>query len=423
MNAPKSPKGDLTSGWKWVPTLYFAEGLPYMLVMTLSVILYKKLDISNTDIALYTSWLYLPWLLKPLWSPVVDLFKSKRWWIVTMQLILGVGMAGVAFTIPTTFFFQSTLAFFWLLAFSSATHDIAADGFYMIELDAPRQAFFVGIRNTFYRLAMIFAQGGLVFCAGWLEKKTGNISFSWNITFFIASGIFLLLFVYHKFFLPHPVEDQEKSNQTLDSVLEELWFTIRDFFYKKGFWLAAFFILTYRFGEAQLLKMASPFLLDPVDKGGLGLDTEIVGIVYGTVGPVALILGGILGGISISKGGLKKWIIPMALALTLPSFSYVYLAVTLSQNLYVIASLIALEQFGYGFGFTAFTVYMMQFSDGKYKTAHYAFCTALMAAGMMIPGMFSGAIQETTGYSVFFIWTIVAAIPGFLGAELIRRRI
>ncbi len=405
--------------WRWIPSLYFAEGLPYTLVISLSVILYKKLDISNADIALYTSWLYLPWVIKPFWSPVVDLLKSKRWWIVTMQFILGVGMAGVAFTIPTPFFFQSTLAFFWLLAFSSATHDIAADGFYMLELDTSGQAFFVGIRNTFYRLSMIFGQGGLVFCAGWLEKYIGSISFAWSITFFITSGIFLILFLYHRFALPHPVVDKVNDNQSFHSVLQELWFTIRDFFSKKGFWLALFFILTYRLGEAQLLKMASPFLLDPNDKGGLGLDTETVGIVYGIVGLIALMLGGILGGIAISQGGIRRWIIPMALALTLPSFSYVYLAYTLSQDLFIINSLIALEQFGYGFGFTAYTVYMMQFSNGRYKTAHFAFCTGLMAAGMMLPGMFSGAIQENIGYPMFFLWTIVCAIPGLLASVLI----
>lgn len=406
--------------WAWIPTLYFTEGLPYVAVMNISGIMYKNLEISNTDIALYTSWLYLPWVIKPLWSPFVDLLKSKRWWIVVMQFLIGAGMAGVAFTIPTNFFFQATLAFFWLIAFSSATHDIAADGFYLLELNQDQQAFFIGIRNTFYRLAMIFGQGTLIIFAGWMEKETGNIPLSWTYLFFIMAGILVAMAIYHRLILPKPLPDIDQTKKSVKKILSEFVETLKDFFSKKGVAASLFFILTYRLGEAQLLKLASPFLLDKRVNGGLELATEKVGIVYGIVGLIALMTGGILGGLTISKGGLKKWIWPMALALTLPSFAYIYLAYTQPDNFLIINLSIAIEQFGYGFGFTAFTMHMMLFSEGKYKTSHFAFCTGFMALGMMLPGMISGWIQEQIGYLNFFIWVILCSIPGLIAVRLLN---
>ncbi len=585
------------SPWTWVPTLYFAQGIPYVIVMTVAVIMYKRLGISNTDITLYTGWLYLPWVIKPLWSPVIDLLKTKRWWIVTMQLIVGAGLAGVAFTIPAPSFFQYTLAFFWLLAFSSATHDIAADGFYMLGLNKGEQSYFIGIRSTFYRIAMVTGQGLLIIIAGFFEIQTGlepvrfsvqtqtgsetsfefpqpeeqnksdemsfyiaaneyqlsatpietsiadslkqlassqninngfvvpeppkeiekpgwftrnisaplktmlksafgkqdktsklsgnimlvgiklsqqpeepvilntnfrrgdpslklisgerlefnpsnwdqtawiaiqsdpelksavvahfeglsgNIPLAWSITFFGLTGLFLLFFLYHRLFLPKPDSDVAVTSESGKDLFKEFFNTFGTFFKKKDIGLALAFILLFRLGEAQLVKLAIPFLIDTRESGGLGMTTGDVGLVYGTFGVIALTLGGILGGLMASKKGLKYWIFPMALAINVPNLVYVYLSYFTPDNLWIISAAVAIEQFGYGFGFTAFMLYLIYFSDGKSKTAHYAICTGLMALGMMIPGMISGWLQEIVGYENFFIWVILCTIPGFI---------
>ena len=401
----------IKSPWGWIPTLYFAEGLPYVVAMTVAVIMYKRLGISNTDIALYTSWLYLPWVIKPFWSPFVDIIKTKRWWIGTMQLLIGAGLAGVAFLIPTSFFFQATLAVFWLIAFSSATHDIAADGFYMLALDSSKQSFFVGIRSTFYRLAMISGQGLLIIAAGALEQYTGNLHLAWSITFFILSGLFLLFYIYHRFILPRPDSDIAKAENSPTEIFREFGLTFASFFQKKGIGLAIAFMLLYRLGEAMLVKMASPFLLDARNVGGLGLSTEQVGLVYGTVGIIALTLGGIVGGIAASRKGLKYWIWPMALSITLPHLAYVYLSWFVPTSFILINIAVAFEQFGYGFGFTAYMLYLIYFADGEHKTAHYAICTGFMALGMMLPGMIAGKLQDMFGYQHFFIWIMILAIP------------
>jgi len=591
------------SPWAWIPTLYYAQGIPYVVVMTVAVIMYKRMGISNTDIALYTSWLYLPWVIKPFWSPIVDLFKTKRWWIVIMQLIVGVGLAGVAFTIPLPGFFQYTLAFFWLLAFSSATHDIAADGFYMLGLKEHEQAYFVGIRSTFYRFAMITGQGLLIILAGffevftgqepvqftieaspsaaliteftqppseaqtgeltflvsaeslilstqnitketadslrkwvadqnlengfvlteeaaeakkpswfarsvsdplanylrtrfrrdtgpdvnleamqgnigllgitlsappeagkeivlnsrfrrgdasirmiqgdrlafnesnwnqtaWIaiqidrkldrpaeaffEGRSGNIPLAWSITFFVLAGLFLLFFVYHRFILPRPASDKAIVQEDGQNAFTEFFMTFGSFFRKPNIGAALAFLLLFRLGEAQLVKMASPFLLDAREIGGLGLTTGDVGIIYGTIGILALTLGGILGGMMASKKGLKYWILPMTFAINLPNLMYVYLSYATPTEFWLIAGSVAIEQFGYGFGFTAYMLFMIYFAEGKHKTAHFAICTGFMALGMMIPGMFSGWLQEIIGYQNFFIWVMICTIPGFL---------
>jgi len=399
------------SPWTWIPTLYFAEGIPYVIAMTVSVIMYKRFGISNTDIALYTSWLYLPWVIKPFWSPFVDILKTKRWWIITMQLLIGGGLAGVAFIIPAPFYFQGSLAVFWLIAFSSATHDIAADGFYMLALDEGQQSFFVGIRSTFYRVAMISGQGLLIILAGFLEHKTGNIKFAWSITFFVLSGIFLLLMIYHRFILPKPVKDNSVEEVSLYNVLHDFAITFATFFSKKEIWMSLAFLLLYRLGESMLVKIASPFLLDTREIGGLGLSTENVGVVYGTVGVIALTLGGILGGIAASLKGLKFWILPMSLSITLPNFVYVILSIYQPQSFLIINICVAIEQFGYGFGFAAYLLYMIYISDGEHKTAHYAFCTGFMALGMMLPGMIAGWLQDTVGYQNFFLIIMLCTIP------------
>lgn len=598
------------SPWAWIPSLYFAEGLPYVVVMTVAVIMYKRLGISNTDIALYTSWLYLPWVIKPFWSPLVDILKSKRWWIVIMQLFIGAGLAGIAFTLPTTLFFQSSLAFFWLLAFSSATHDIAADGFYMYGIDDNQQAYFIGIRSTFYRLAMITGQGLLIILAGFFEiawgldpveikvstsqepnkiellaeeitdkseddyyfildqsdlvietgvltksefdsisnhvennnvengfvlleeekeeeeeedslwdqyivdplegfiksnfgsdkfskekiitkgnvglvnvklsrepekdeeivlnlsrkkgnesinlisserlvftqenwdkeaallfqidpkmkksvssvfiGRSGNIAMAWSMIFVILAGLFLLFSFYHKFALPHPKEDEEKDVQSFGEVVKDFGETIWTFFAKKDIWVILGVLLFYRLGESQLVKMASPFLLDGKEVGGLGLTTSDVGIVYGTIGILFLTIGGILGGYAASRKGLKYWLWPMVVAINLPNLVYVYLSYALPESFVLVCISVAVEQFGYGFGFTAYMLYQIYVSEGKHKTAHFAFCTGLMALGMMIPGMVSGWIQETIGYQHFFIWVMICTIPSFIMVKLIK---
>ncbi len=585
------------SAWAWVPSLYFAEGIPYVVVMTLSVIMYQRLGISNSDIALYTSWLYLPWVIKPFWSPLVDLLKTKRWWIIVMQLIIGVGLGGVALTIPVPNYFQYTLLFFWLLAFSSATHDIAADGFYMLGLDEHEQAYFIGIRSTFYRLAMITGQGLLIILAGFIEMKTGlepvqfnvstrqgasewvwtagdeverpndelqfilssnyfvlgtdgiendkakgvkawasqsninfgfvgqesdekhdqswwslnissplkeelkkyfnqeenvsdngamagniavvgihlsampdeeiilnldrlkgakdlkliegqrlafnsnnwnrnayvlvqaddkldkevsasfrglsgNIPLAWMSTFIVLAFLFIVFTVYHRFYLPKPLAD--KALVEHGNALKEFASTFISFFQKKNIGLAITFILVFRLGESQLVKIASLFLLDTRQAGGLGLTAGDVGLIYGTIGILFLTLGGIIGGWLASKRGLKYWIWPMALAMNLPNLTYVYLSYFTPENMWLVAASVAVEQFGYGFGFTAFMLYLIYFSEGKSKTAHYAICTGFMALGMMIPGMFSGWLQEIVGYQNFFIWVMLCTLPGFL---------
>ena len=602
------------SPWAWIPTLYFAQGLPYVAVMTISVIMYKRLGISNTDIALYTGWLYLPWVIKPFWSPFVDIIKTKRWWTLAMQWILAFAFAGVAFSIPAPFFFQLTLAAFWVMGFTSATHDIASDGFYMLALTEHEQSLYVGIRSTFYRVATVAGQGLLVIIAGMVEIGTGlepakmsvtaapdvmteiaaipdfnsnlvafdtvgephfvyttsqlnvstvapeevngvpftayaaalrdsvkmlneangfvqvednatsgssnnavatqqpekesaftawvrdwfgeegrvvssdnvannvavvgvrlnkkpmpgetivlnvthesgdqsikleqdklstrfefteknwdkpaylffeidhklkeqvsasfvgasgNIPFAWLIVFASLSAFFFAVAIYHSWALPKPVADYHREKSSASDIMKEFVQTFVSFFQKKQVWVAIAFMLLYRLPEAQLVKLINPFLLDPIDKGGLGLSTGAVGLVYGTVGIIGLTIGGIIGGMVAAKGGLKKWLWPMAWSMSLTCLTFLYLSYNQDASLFVINLCVFIEQFGYGFGFTAYMLYLIYFSEGEHKTAHYAICTGFMALGMMLPGMAAGWLQETIGYRHFFIWTII----------------
>lgn len=601
------------SPWAWIPTLYFAQGLPYVAVMTISVIMYKRLGISNTDIALYTGWLYLPWVIKPFWSPFIDIIRTKRWWTISMQWILALTFAGVAFTIPAPFFFQLTLAVFWLMGFTSATHDIAADGFYMHALSEHEQSLYVGIRSTFYRIATVAGQGLLVIIAGlietgtglqpaqlsvtaapdippvlssipsrftqpvdttgdpyfiyttsqikvssiaptevngipfktyaeavrdsvkmlnaingfvkndnskepsmtpiapdgnnesaftvWLKKwfgenrettspddniannifvvgvrlnkmpqtdepivlnvthrngdqsikleqnllstrfeftrdnwdktaylffevdhkikeqteatfigASGNITFAWIVVFLSLSAFFFAVAVYHSWILPHPASDSHESTHSASEIMKEFVLTFVSFFKKEQIWIAIAFMLLYRLPEAQLVKLISPFLLDPIDKGGLGLSTGEVGLVYGTVGIIGLTIGGIIGGMVAARGGLKKWLWPMAWSMSLTCLTFIYLSYFPASSLLVINICVFIEQFGYGFGFTAYMLYLIYFSEGEHKTAHYAICTGFMAFGMMLPGMAAGWLQETIGYRHFFIWTVICCV-------------
>ena len=394
--------------WAWVPTLYFAEGVPYVAVMTISLIMYKRLGLSNTDITLYTSWLYLPWVIKPLWSPFVDMLKSKRWWIITMQLLIGAALGGVAFTIPGPWWLQGSLCFFWLMAFSSATHDIAADGFYMLGLDQHDQAYFVGIRSTFYRIATIFSSGVLVGLAGALQVLTRNIRYSWSLVFYLMAGLFIALWLYHSWALPKPSEDNDKEQRTVAGIVEEFKQTVVTFFQKPQVWAGICFMLFYRMPEGLLSKISALFLVDSGHHGGLGLSDGEYGLVQGTVGVIGLTLGGIIGGVAASRDGLKRWLWPMVIAITLPDLVYVYLSYFLPTSLLVVNICVFIEQFGYGFGFSAYMLYLIYYSQGEHKTSHYALCTAFMALSMMIPGLFAGALQEAVGYQVFFLIVVVA---------------
>ena len=413
----------LKSPWAWVPTLYFAEGLPYVAVMTLSVILYKRLGLSNTEIALYTSWLYLPWTIKPLWSPIVDLLRCKRWWVVSMQALVGAALAGVAFFLPTEWWVQASLACFWLMAFASATHDIAADGFYMTALQPEGQSLFVGIRNTFYRLASIFGQGVLVMLAGWLEVTTGRIALAWSLTFYLTAALFIGLTAWHCLVLPRPAGDDTRQMPSPRKLAREFGGTFKSFFRKEQLGMALFFLLTYRLGESQLVKIVSPFLLDAPEEGGLGLSTANVGMIYGTVGVAALLAGGIVGGWVVSRQGLRRWMVPMALAINLPDLLYVYLAAAQPQDIWLITSCVAVEQIGYGFGFTAYTLFLIRIATGRHPAAHYAIGTAFMALGMMLPGMPAGWIQEQLGYTWFFVWVCVCTLPSIAAAVWVNKRI
>lgn len=432
MKRPQSP-------WWWVPTLYFAEGIPYFIVNNISVTMFTKMGVPNGEMALFTSLLYLPWTIKPLWSPFVDIIKTKRWWILAMQLLMSAAFILLTLTIPHPSaaviasghtpinLFTITLLLFIITAFASATHDIAADGFYMLALSEDKQSFFVGIRSTFYRLSSIFGQGVLVYIAGSLEKSSGNIPLSWQVTMGITAALFTAIALYHTFALPKPGRDAQRTAdgkpQTFGEVLSEFGHTFSTYFQKSGVWLAIVFMLLYRLPEAFLLKMVNPFLLGTTATGGLALDTDTVGIVYGTIGVIALTVGGIIGGIAASRWGLKKALWPMAASMTLPCATFVYLSICLPHDLVVISTCVAVEQFGYGFGFTAYMLYMMHFSEGKYVTAHYAICTAFMALSMMLPGLVSGYIEEAIGYRNFFWMVMACCLATVVMTMLVRRKI
>lgn len=422
--------------WFWIPTLYFAEGIPYFLVNNISVMMFTKMGVPNGQMALFTSLLYLPWTIKPFWSPFVDIIKTKRWWFIAMQILMTAAFVLLTITIPhpspeliasgqtPISLFTVMLILFIIVAFASATHDIAADGFYMLALTSHEQAAFVGIRSTFYRLSSIFGQGVLLVVAGLLETKTGDIPLAWQLTLLFTSIIFALITLWHIFFTPKPASDRSSLGEDAKSVgaiLREFGRTFVTYFKKPGIWLAMIFMLVFRLPEAFLIKMINPFLVASNEVGGLGLATEQVGIVYGTIGILFLTIGGILGGWFASKVGLKKSMWWMAACMTLPCLTFVYLSMALPTSLVAISIALAIEQFGYGFGFTAYMLFMIYFSEGEFKTAHYAICTAFMALSMMIPGMFAGYIQEALGYVGFF-WMVIACCAATLIITVFARR-
>ncbi|WP_281225870.1 MFS transporter [Flavobacterium aquiphilum] len=419
--------------WYWIPFLNFASGFPYAIIISVSVIMYKNLGINNEDIGVYTSLLYLPWVIKPLWSPFIDLYATKRKWFLAMQLVIAIAFLIVGLTIPMNHFFMLSLALFWVAAFASASNDVASDGFYMLALAKEQQSFFLGIRSTFYRLSMLTANGLIVILGGYLEHQYGDKTKAWSYTMIVVALIMILLTVYN-FFTTPKVEETTETKTTHKASFGEVFAT---FFQKKQIGLILAFILLFRLGESQLLKMLTPFLIDEKSKGGLGLTTEDVGIIYGTFGVTALVIGGILGGIAISKGGLRKWMLPMFLSMHLPILGFVYLShfhpvgdINLHLEMFsytfdyilnpYITAVVITEQFGYGFGFAAFMMYLIYVAEGESKTAHYAIATGFMALGMMLPGMASGFIQEYLGYGNFFIWVFIATIPGLILSQFLN---
>ena len=407
----------MRSPWAWIPTLYVGQGLPYVAVMTLAVVLYKNLGLDNTAIALYTSGLYLPWVIKPLWSPLVEWLGTRRSWIVALQAAVALAFGAVALTLPLPAFLQASLAVFWLLAFASATHDIAADGYYLLALPQHSQAAFVGVRSLFYRVAMIGGQGGLVSAAGWWAERSGSVVQAWQGVFALLAALYAVLALWHGWVLPRPAADRPGDRS------QPLWAafgsTFAAFFRRSDIVLVLAFLLLFRLGEAQLVKLVAPFLLDPRERGGLGLSTAQLGLVYGTVGIAALTAGGVLGGWVISRHGLARWLWPMVAAIHAPNGLFVALAALQPDSVALITVVVAAEQFGYGFGFAAYLMFMILVADGPSKTAHYALCTGFMALGMMLPGLVSGWLQQQLGYPLFFAWVCACTLPSvWLAARL-----
>ena len=423
--------------WWWVPTLYFAEGVPYFVVNNISVMMFTKMGVPNGDMSFFTTLLYFPWFLKGLWGPIVDVVKTKRWWIVGMQVLMTALLVILTITLPKPdvatiasgatpiSMFTLTLVLFIIAAFASATHDIAADGYYMLAHSPSSQAAFIGVRSTFYRIASVFGQGVLVAIAGIIETRTDDIPLSWQITLGVSAVVFFLITLYHIFVLPHSADDKPRISEGASATagITEFLRSFESFITKPGCLLAIAFMLLYRLPEGFLIKLCMPFLVHSTAEGGLGLSTETVGIVYGTIGVVALLGGGIVGGLFASKLGLKKSLWWMAAGMTLPCLTFVYLAVAQPTNLVIITTALCIEQFGYGFGFTAYMLYMMYFSEGEFKTSHYAICTAFMALSMMLPGFVAGYIQEAIGYVNFFWMVMACCFATLVVTYLVDRKI
>lgn len=424
INNLKRKLSDKQSPWLWVPSLSFADGLPMVAVMTISLIFYKQLGLSNSAITFYTSWMYLPWILKPIWSPFVDLMKTKRWWVLATEILLGAALGGIAFTIPTTFWLQGSLFFFWIVAFAGSWHCVAADGFYMLGLDDGQQALYMGIRQLADRLASIFGQGVLVMVAGNLQVIfRGSISYSWSLAFYGVAGLFIVLWLWHHCVMPRPDSDAPRDTVSVHTVMSGFLLTFHDFFRKKGIVAALLFILLFRLPEALLSKITPLFLIDAGHNGGLGLSPQEFGLVQGTVGVIGVSLGSILGGVMVSRGGLRRWLRPLVRAYALPGLVYVFLSYNLPSSFALVNVAVFVEQFGYGFGLTAFMLFLIYYNRGEFRTSHYAIASALGALSLMLPGLVAGEMQEVMGYRHFFIFVLLSYIVTFIVAEKVRKTV
>ena len=411
------------AAWTWVPSLSFADGLPLVILMTVSLIFYKQMGLSNTAVTFYTSWMYLPWILKPIWSPFIDLVKTKRWWVLLTEILLGAAFGGVAFTIPTSFWFQGTLFFFWVAAFTGASHCVAADGFYLLALDERQQAWFMGIRQMADRLATIFGQGILVMVAGNLQVIfRGSISYSWSLTFYGLAGVFLALWLWHSRMLPHARDDRQHPLVSARAILSGFVLTFRTFLRKKGIIQALCFIMLFRFSEAMLSKVSPLFLIDAPHNGGLGLAPQEYGLVQGTVGMIGVIIGSIIGGFAVSKGGLHKWLFPMVLAYSLPPVIYLALAYWLPDSLMLVSVAVFIEQCSTGFGLTAYMMFLIYYNRGEFRTSHYAIASALMTLSLMLPGLMAGSLEELMGYRRFFLLSLILIAVTWGVAAIVRTK-
>lgn len=401
------------SPWFWVPSLYLVEGVPYFLVNSISVTLFTQLGMPVSEMALFTTLITLPWIVKPLWSPVVDTVRTKRWWVLMMQSLMILTTLLIAFTAPMGYFTWA-LIFFTITAFLSATHDIAADGYYMLALNEKQQAGFVGVRSTFYKLANIAMQAGLLKAVAWAQGRS-DIAHGWLIVLVSLSGILALLTAWHAFTMPRIDEPLTTDSQPLADV----W---RSFFLKPGIGLALAFMLIYRLPEALLLKLYIPFFMAEQSAGGLGLSLSTIGDLN-AINLVMTIAGGLLGGVIAARWGLKRTMLFFALALTLPCAVYIYLSMVQPDNFWIIAGCIGFEQLGYGLGYTACMLYMIHFAEGVYKTSHFSICTAVMFLGLFLPGLIAGYLENWTGYIGFFILVMILCIPSIFVAYLVYKKI
>lgn len=404
--------------WLWVPTLYLYQGIPYSIVMTTSALFYQSMGINVASFTFWTSLLYLPWTIKPLWSPLVEAYSTKRHWVTMTQMLVAVLFLALGLSFQSTWFYPLSLLTLLFIALGSASHDIACDGFYMLALNTKEQSFFVGIRTVFYKIAMLAALGLIPIIVDTVNATENNTSWGWTVAFTALGAVMLLLWLFNKHTLPHPTDTTSNNAHSL-SIYKEV---IVSFFSKPGVLPAIGFLLLYRLGEAQLAKIATPFLIDDRANGGLGMSMTDYGIAYGTLGMIALTIGGVVGGWMASKYGLKRLIWSMVAFMNIPNLVYVALAIwqPASDSATIYAAIIT-EQLGYGFGFTAYMLFLLQYvGDSKYKTAEYALGTALMALGMMLPGMISGFIQEAIGYEWFFIYVVICCIPGTILAKYLH---
>ncbi|MGB2867385.1 MAG: MFS transporter [Bacteroidota bacterium] len=396
----------------WVPTLYTAEGLPFVVVNVVSALMYKSMGLSDGEIAFFTTLVAWPWMLKPLWGPVLEMFKTKKYFVVATQFVGGVCFGLLALTLQLPDFFQWSLVLFALIAFNFATHDIAADGVYINVLTDKEQAQYVGWQGAFYNVGKILSQGVFVILAGRLERTLG-VAHAWMIVMGLFGAILVLLSLYHSRFLPSGgASSQVKAVGEAFQMFRDV---VRTFFQKKYILWAVAFLILYRFAEGQAIKIVPLFMRATREQGGLGLSTEDIGILYGFLPPFAFILGSILSGYYTANRGLRKSLLVLCAFFNIPFAAYAFLAIAQPNDFSIIEIAVVFEYFGYGFGFVGLTLFMMQqIAPGKYKMAHYAFATALMALGYNIPSMLSGYLSDYLGYKHFFLWVMVATIPSFL---------
>ena len=413
---------------KWVPSAYFAMGLPFVILNMVCVLMFKGLGIADSQITLWTSIIMFPWTLKFLWSPLLELVSNKRMIVVATQIICGAGLACVALALHLPSFFAVCIGLLAVVAFSGATHDIALDGIYMSELSEQDQAKYIGWQGAFYNIAKLVATGLLVYLAGVLidaKEAAGATSeeaalHAWTIIMATAAGLLIVLGIYHRFSLPAGCRKEDNERK---SAGEELKAVISDFFTKKHIWIYIAFIILYRLGEGFVMKIVPLFLKADTASGGLGLSEQQIGLYYGTFGAAAFVLGSLLAGYYISHFGLKKTLFSLVCIFNLPFLVYAYFAWAQPSSVLLIGSGIVLEYFGYGFGFVGLTLFMMQqVAPGRYQMAHYAFASAIMNLSVMVTGAASGFLSDAVGYKAFFLIVMLATVPAFILSKIIPFR-